>query len=264
MTNKKYDTILIEESNSVYTVWLNRLEIHNAFNETVIAELTDAFTALGSDDSIRVIVLTGKGKSFCAGADLNWMQKMKDFSYEENFDDAFKLFKMMHTIYRCPKPVIAKVNGSAFGGGNGLVSVCDIAVASTEALFSLSEVKLGLAPAVISPYIIKKIGEGYAREFMLTGERIDAQTAYRIGLINRIEEPDSLDYEVDKLVAMIKSAGPEALKMCKDMIHHISAMDEEEMGKYNADLIAKLRTGQEGQEGISAFFEKRKPGWLRK
>lgn len=259
-----YQTILVEIDDTVATVWLSRPEIHNAFNEVVIAEMTDVFTKLGNDDNVRIIVLTGKGKSFCAGADLNWMRKMKDFSYEENFDDAYKLFQMMHSVYKCPKPVIAMVNGSAFGGGNGLVSCCDIAVASTEAKFSLSEVRLGLAPAVISPYVFKKIGEGYAREFMLTGERIDAHTAYRIGLINRIVEPEKLRDEVDKLVETLKNAGPQALKMCKEMIHHIATADEEAMGRYNAGLIAKLRTSEEGQEGISAFFEKRPPNWMKK
>jgi methylglutaconyl-CoA hydratase len=258
----KYKTILIEKLDSTATVYLNRPEIHNAFNEVVIAELTLAFKKLGNDDSVRVIILTGKGKSFCAGADLNWMRKMKDYSYEENYADAYKLHDMMYAVYSCPKPVIAMVNGSAFGGGNGLLSACDIAVASTEALFSLSEVKLGLAPAVISPYIMKKIGEGYAREFMLTGERIDALTAYRIGLVNRIAEPENLQAEVDKIVRRMINAGPNALKMCKEMIHHIAEMDEKEVGDYNANLIAKLRMSEEGQEGIAAFFEKRKPSWL--
>jgi len=258
----EYTTILIEITDSTATVFLNRPEVHNAFNEIVIAEMTEAFGHLGEDEQVRAVVLTGKGKSFCAGADLKWMRKMKDFSYEENFDDAYRLFGMMRAVYRCPKPTIAMVNGSAFGGGNGLLSACDIAVASVYARFSLSEVKLGLAPAVISPYIMKKIGEGYAREFMMTGERIDAETAYRIGLVNRIAEPEKLQEEVDHLTGLFTAAGPQALKMCKEMIHRISDMDEEAMGKYNADLIAKLRMSDEGQEGIAAFFDKRKPKWI--
>jgi len=264
MEHEKYTTIVVEIDRACATVFLNRPEIHNAFDETLIAELTGAFRSLGGDTDVRVIVLTGRGKSFCAGADLNWMRRMKDYSYEENYADAFKLHEMMYTIYACPKPVIALVNGSAFGGGNGLVSVCDIAVASTEALFSLSEVKLGLAPAVISPFIMKKIGEGFSREFMLTGERIDAQTAFRIGLVNRIAEPERLQAEVDRLVDAFRAAGPRALAMCKEMIRRCAGMDEKKTGEYNAHLIAKLRMSGEGQEGIAAFFERRAPEWHNK
>jgi methylglutaconyl-CoA hydratase len=242
-------------------VWLNRPEVHNAFDEIMIADLTDAFAQLNGVEDVRVVVLSGKGKSFSAGADLNWMKKMKDYSYQENLDDAYRLFEMIHAIYTCSKPTIAMVNGSTFGGGNGLIAACDISVASTAALFSLSEVKLGLVPAVISPYLVKKIGEGYAREFMLTGERINARDAYRIGLVNRIAEPERLQEEVDRITAQLTAAGPQALKMCKEMIHRISAADELEIGRQNAELIANLRMSEEGQEGIAAFFEKRKPGW---
>lgn len=260
----QYRTVSVEFLDSTAKVWLDRPEIHNAFDENMIAELTDAFVKLDRDEGVRVIVLTGRGKTFSSGADLNWMKKMKDFSRRENLEDALRLFEMIRTIYHCTRPTIAMVNGSTFGGGNGLLAACDISVASTNAVFSLSEVKLGLVPAVISPYVVKKIGEGYAREFMMTGERIDARTAYRIGLVNRIAEPEDLGAEVDALAAMLKAAGPQALKMCKLMIRRISAADEAELGRLNAELIADLRMSEEGQEGIAAFFEKRKPRWVEK
>jgi len=259
--SSQYQTITIETLGATAKIWLNRPEIHNAFDEVMIAELTDAFAGLNERDDVRVVLLTGKGKSFSSGADLNWMRRMKDFSYQENLDDAFKLFEMVSAIYNCTKPTVAMVNGSTFGGGNGLLSACDFSIASTRAVFSLSEVKFGLVPAVISTYVVKKIGEGYAREFMLTGERIDAPTAYRIGLVNRLAEPEQLEAEVGRLIERLIAAGPQALRMCKDMIRRIAAADEVALGKSNAELIAKLRMSEEGQEGIAAFFEKRKPNW---
>ncbi len=260
-----YEMLTINSDGRVARVTLNRPEIHNAFNEVVIAELTRAFKELaveaGGADGLRVVVLTGAGRSFCAGADLNWMKKMAAYTYEENITDALALADLMYTIYTCPLPVIARVNGSAFGGGVGVASACDIVVASTKARFSLSEVKLGLVPACIAPYVIERVGQRNAREFFLTGERISAQKALEIGVANRIAEPDELDRVVDEYIDHLLSSSPQALRWAKDLVSKTPKMKLDECRQFNAEMIAKLRVSEEGQEGISAFFEKRKPNW---
>lgn len=260
-----YKMLTISSDGRVARVTLNRPEIHNAFNEVVISELTAAIKGLaaqaGGADGLRVVVLTGAGKSFCAGADLNWMKKMAAYTYEENIKDALALADLMYTIYTCPLPTIARVNGSAFGGGVGVASACDIVVASTEARFSLSEVKLGLVPACIAPYVIERVGQRNAREFFLTGERISAQKALEIGVANRIAAPDELDGIVDGYIAHLLSSSPQALRWAKDLVSKTPKMKLDECRQFNAEMIAKLRVSEEGQEGISAFFEKRKPNW---
>lgn len=257
----KYQTVIFEKQDAVANVILNRPEVHNAFNEVMIKELTEVFEKISKDEHIRVVVLTGEGKSFCAGADLNWMKKVIDFSYEENFDDSFKLAQLFYLIYSLPKPTIAKVNGSAIGGGTGLVSVCDIVIASENAKFSLSEVKLGLVPACISPYVIRRMGESRCREFFLTGERLSAEKALKFGLVNEVVPSKDLDKAVDEKVKQLISSGPEALKCCKELLERVSLMNFDLATSYTAEVIAKLRISDEGQEGMNAFLEKRKPKW---
>ena len=256
-----YETVLLQVEDAVAKVILNRPEVHNAFNDVMIKELTEIFEKLSKDESIRAVVLTGEGRSFCAGADLNWMKKVIHFSYEDNFDDSYKLAQLFHLIYSLPKPTIAKVNGSAIGGGTGLVSVCDIVIASEDARFSLSEVKLGLVPACISPYVIRRMGESKAREFFLTGERLDAVKALHAGLVNEVVSAKDLDKTVDEKVRQLISNGPEALKWCKELLEKVPLMNLDLATDYTAEVIAKLRISDEGQEGMNAFLEKRKPKW---
>ncbi|MFH1278776.1 MAG: enoyl-CoA hydratase/isomerase family protein [Candidatus Eisenbacteria bacterium] len=255
------ETIRVERSGPVATVVLNRPEIHNAFNDVMLSELTAAFGGLGSDDGVRVVVITGEGKSFCAGADLEWMKRMAEFTYEQNVEDSRRLAECMHRLDRLPKATVAKVNGAVVGGGMGLLAACDIAVASERAKFGLSEVKLGLAPAVISPFVIRKLGPSKARELFLTGERLDARGALAAGLVSRTAPPEGLDAAVDEVVACLLSSGPEAIRACKELVARVPGMDTEEVMEYTADLIARLRAGGEGREGMGAFLEKRAPSW---
>ena len=261
MTENRFQTILYEIEKRVAKVIFNRPEIHNAFNDTMIKELITVFDDIEENRSLRVVILTGKGKSFCAGADLNWMKRVKDFSYEENLQESLALSEMLYKIYTCSKPTVARVNGTAIGGGTGLVAVCDIAIGAENAKFSFSEVKLGLVPACISPYVIKKCGEGRCREFFLTGERLTAQKALNAGLLNLVVPLEKLDEAVDHLVDQLLSSGPEAIKRCKELIRNVPGMDWEGVKRYTAEVIARMRVSDEGQEGMNAFLEKRKPKW---
>jgi len=262
---KQYETIEVKREGVLTRIIMNRPEVHNAFNEFLLADLTEAFKGVAqdakSDDPPRAVVFTGNGKSFSAGADLNWMGKMKDFTFEENMTDSLVVADLMALIYTCPIPTIARVNGSAIGGGVGLLSACDIVVASDRAVFSLSEVKLGLVPACIAPYVIGRIGQRAAREFFLTGERFPAEKALDIGLVNRAVPHDQLDEAVADLIKRLVSSGPNALKMAKELIRKVPGMSMDEYKEYTARMIAELRISDEGQEGIQAFFEKRKPIW---
>jgi len=257
----RFETILYSTENKIAKVYLNRPEVHNAFNEVMIAELTEIFKKISEDELVRVAVLTGNGKSFSAGADLNWMKKMINYSYEQNLDDSLKLAELFYLMYSLPKPIIARVNGAAIGGGTGLVAVCDIAIASENARFSLSEVKLGLVPACISPYVIRKVGEGKCREFFLTGERLTAKRALESGLVNQVVPLEELDQAVQEKANQLISSGPKALAMCKELLKNVPGMSFEEAKTYTADMIASMRIGDEGQEGMNAFLEKRKPKW---
>ncbi len=261
MVKSKFETILYEVEKSIAYIILNRPEIHNAFNNVMINELSAVFDDIKEDADIRVVILTGKGKSFCAGADLNWMRKVKDYSYDDNLKGSLALSELFYKIYSLPKPTIARVNGTAIGGGTGLVAVCDIAVASEKARFSFSEVKLGLIPACISPYVVKKCGEGRCREFFLTGERMTAEKANKAGLVNFVAPFDKIDDIVENLVKQLVSSGPVAIQKCKELLKKVPEMSLEKVGKYTAEVIAKMRMSNEGQEGMSAFFEKRKPKW---
>jgi methylglutaconyl-CoA hydratase len=207
------------------------------------------------------MVLTGRGDAFSAGADLGWMRKMANYSYDENVADAGKLADLMEALYMTPQATIARVNGPTIGGGLGLVSACDIAVASTTAFFALREVRLGITPAVISPYVIRKIGERNARDYFLTGRKIDAVSAELIGLVNEVAEPDKLDAAVDRWSRRFLRCGPEAVRACKELIATVAGRPIGEVKDYTADMIARLRASDEGREGFTAFFDKRKPNW---
>jgi len=261
MTQSAYETLTVTEEGPVARVMLARPQVRNAFNEVVIAELTNVYRALGKKESIRVIVLTGEGSAFSAGADLHWMRKMAKFTFEENLEDARALADMMETIYTTPKATIARVNGPAIGGGVGLVASCDITIASTDAFFSLSEVRVGLVPACIAPYVIRRVGEMHAREYFMNGKRFDAVRASEIGLVNRAVSPEKLDEEVNGWVKDFLHCGPNAIASCKELISRSSKETIAEVKDFTAHMIADLRVSDEGQEGISAFFEKRKPNW---
>lgn len=261
MNQDKFETILYDIENKVAKVTFNRPDVHNAFNDIMIKELSEVFDCIAENNDVRVVILTGKGKSFCAGADLNWMRRVKDYSYEDNLKGSLKLADMFYKIYASPKPTIAQVNGVAIGGGTGFVAVCDIVIAADQAKFSFSEVKIGLIPACISPYVMKKCGEGKCREFFLTGERLTAERAHAAGLINMVVSHGELDDVVGELVKRLLSSGPEAITKCKELLRNVAQMPFDEARKYTAEVIAKLRISNEGQEGMAAFFDKRKPKW---
>ncbi len=246
----------------VATVVIDRPDLHNAFNEVVIAELTAAFRTLGGEAGVRVVVLAAEGKSFCAGADIHWMKRMVDYSFEENVRDANTMAEMLRAIRECPKPVIARVHGAAIGGGVGLVAACDMAVAVSSAVFSLSEVKLGILPAVISPFVIEKIGPGAARRYSLTAERFDAAEAHRIGLVSEVVEgPQELDEAVARLCKFVLGNGPEALAECKRVLSEVVGTEWDRIQELTVARIAERRVSEEGQDGLKAFLEKRSPRW---
>jgi len=259
-----YETIKCESQNNIAFITFCRPEVHDAFNDTVIYEMTDLFNRLNEEKDLRAVVLTGEGKSFCAGADLNWMKRVITQSFEENLKESNALADLFAMIYNFRCPVIGKINGAAIGGGVGFVAVCDIAIGAESAVFSFSEVKIGLVPACIGPYVVKKIGEGKAREFFITGERMKGEKAFKIGLINACIDDDKLDETVDKLLKMIKSSGPEAITVAKKLVASVPNMSEEQYKPFTAEMIARLRISDEGQEGMNAFLEKRKPGWVKK
>ncbi len=244
-------------------ITLNRPDIHNAFDDQLIKDLTRALQKLDEHDKARVIVLKSEGKSFSAGADLNWMRKMADYSWNENYMDSLALATLMQTLHGLRKPSIGIVQGAAFGGGVGLVACCDIVIASEQALFCLSEVKLGLIPAVISPYVIKAIGAREAHRYFISAEKFNALTAQRIGLVHEVVAAEKLNESADALIATILSNGPEAIRAAKDLIRTVeSSTSEEELIRTTAQKIADIRASKEGKEGVSAFLEKRQPNWL--
>jgi methylglutaconyl-CoA hydratase len=251
----------VERAGAVAQVMLRRPEVHNAFNPDLIAELHACFSALGADQALRVIVLSGAGPSFCAGADLNWMRASLDFTHEENIADALRLAQMYETIDTCPQILIGRINGAAMGGGAGLVAVCDIAIAAENARFAFSEAKLGIAPAVISPFVVRKIGETHARALFTTAERFAAQRALAIGLVHRVVPADALESAVDEAVRQALSSGPQAARACKELARLVGTLTPEAAREWTAQTIAQLRTSSEGQEGIRAFLEKRRPAW---
>ena len=263
MADPQFATILAAAEDQVLRITMNRPQVHNAFNAEMIRELTAAFATAEKNPDIRVVGLTGAGESFCAGADLNWMKEIIRYSYEQNLRESRELAELLHQIYTLAKPTIARINGAVIGGGTGLFSACDIVIASDRARFGLSEVKIGLVPAAIGPYVIRRIGESRAREFFLTGERFDAQRALAIGLVNKVVALEELDAQVAEVVRRLLSSGPAAIAKCKELLHKVPAMTLEEAKGYTAEMIAGLRVSPEGQEGMAAFLEKRKPKWVK-
>ena len=245
------------------TVSMNRPELHNAFNDEMISELIACFHELSNNDLVKIVVLTGIGKSFCAGADLNWMKRMKDYSYEENLKDTQNLAELFTVINKFKKPTIARVNGSALGGGAGLLACCDYVIAVDTALIGFTEVRLGLVPAVISPFVIAKIGESHARATFLSGVRFDCNRAMRMGLIHQISSFDKLDEDLEVCINDFLQAAPKAAGTAKELISKVIQFNSlEEARLYTCETISKVRTAEEGQEGMKALLEKRKASWL--
>ncbi len=262
MAKAKYETLQIDMGHGVAVIWMNRPEVRNAFNEAMIAELTGVFRGLDADTDVRAVVLAGRGPAFCAGADLNWMKKMADFSFEENRSDALRLADMLDALATLSKPTIARVHGPAFAGGVGLLAACDIAVAAQDAEFCLSETKLGLIPAVVSPYVLAAMGERAAHRYFLTAERFAAAEAYRIGLVQELVLPGELDAKINELLGHLIEASPQAVSAGKALIRAVAGrpIDAALIGD-TATRIAKARASVEGKEGVRSFLEKRKPAW---
>jgi methylglutaconyl-CoA hydratase len=260
------NNVLLEiDRRGVATLMLNRPEVHNAFDGVLVAQLTELLVELKSRPEVRVVVLTGAGRSFSAGADVNWMRSMAGCSEEENFEDALHLADLMSLLNSMPLPTVARVNGHALGGGVGLLACCDIAIASNEARFSLSEVRLGLVPAVISPYVVAAIGERQARRLFLSGEAMNAKLARRIGLVHEIAKPNRLDDAVEDQLGMLLKGGPVALRESKELIFTVEGgglSADTALQRRTAQIIAQLRVSEEGQEGLAAFLEKRPPRWI--
>jgi len=259
----RYTTLDIAIRDSVAFVTLNRPDVHNAFDETLIAEFTAALHATGSDDAVRVVVVAGAGASFCAGADLNWMKRMAGYSRAQNLADAKGLAKMLATLNELPKPTIARVQGAAFGGGAGLVACCDIAIGAQDAVFAFSEARLGLIPATIGPYVVEAIGARAARRLFLTAERFTAAEAFRLGLLHEVATAAELDLRVGELVADLLKAGPQAQAECKALLRAVAhrPIDAAVIAD-TARRIAALRATPEGKEGVAAFLGKRKAAWV--
>jgi len=258
-----YQTLELESHSDVAVIWMNRPEVRNAFNEIMIGELSQALKALESDPAVRVIVLAGRGPSFCAGADLNWMKKMSGYTEAQNYEDALGLATMLNTLNTLSKPTIARVHGHAYAGGMGLVAACDMAVAAFEAEFCLSEVRIGLIPSTIGPYVVAAMGERASRRYMLTAERFNASEAYRTGLVHEIAPAENMDEKIDELLVHLVRCGSEAHAETKSLIGTIVASPlDQSLIEETATRIAKIRASDEGKEGIRSFLEKRKPSWV--
>ena len=252
------------DSRGVAQVTLNNPDKHNAFDDQMIIELTNAFNALAANANVRIMLLKSEGKSFSAGADLDWMKRMASYSYQQNLNDARALAAMLKALHQMPIPTIARVQGAAFGGAIGLISCCDIALASSNASFALSEVKIGLVPSTISPYVIAAIGERHAKRYFMTAERFDANTALQIELVHEAVEKSLLDDKVEQLVTVILSNGPEAVAVAKQLIFAVSGKPiDSKLIEHTCEVIAGIRVSPQGQEGLSAFLDKRKPNWLK-
>ena len=260
------NTLRIErDARGVAMIVLSRPEVHNAFDEVMIREVIECFRDLGADESVRVIVIAAEGKSFCAGADLNWMRRASEYDEDQNREDAGELALMLNAIYACPKPVIARVHGNAFGGGVGVVAAADIAIGVADVLFSLSEVKLGIIPAVISPYVIEAIGARYAHRYFISAERFSGAEAFRIGLLHDLaSSEDGMDEQIAALCAALLANGPKAIESAKNLIQAVSQKSiDDELMEDTIERIAQIRSTPEAKEGIRAFLEKRKPVWVK-
>jgi methylglutaconyl-CoA hydratase len=255
----------LEIDKHVARIILDRPDVHNAFNDELIGRVTDAFTDLGQREEIRAIILAGNGKSFCAGADLNWMKRMVEYSHEQNVEDARAAARMFLAIAKCPKPVIARIHGAALGGGAGLAAACDIAIAVESAQFGFTEVKLGILPAVISPFVLSRIGSARAREFFITGERFLAAVAQSIGLIQHVVAHDfALDALIESKISQILTSAPQAVAAAKELVFGVASRTLETSLDFTAETIARVRAGEEGQAGMKAFLERHKPPWIDK
>ena len=255
--------LIVEKRNLVATVTLNRPEVRNAFDDILISNLNKVFSDLEKDKTVRAVVLAGAGSAFCAGADLNWMKRMAGYCYQQNLGDAKSLAEMLKTIDRLSKPTIARVHGPAYAGGVGLVAACDIAIGTHEAEFCLTEVKLGLSPATISPYVVRAMGARLARRYFLTGEKIDAAAAYRLRLLSELVSKEQLDGAIDAILGHLAAGGRAAHARIKDLVRAVSGGPlDDAMIADTATRIAEIRVSAEGKEGIASFLEKRKPSWL--
>ncbi|MDT8393036.1 MAG: enoyl-CoA hydratase-related protein [Bacteroidales bacterium] len=258
-----FTNIEFEISDGAGIIWLNRPRVHNAMNAEMIAEIVEAFTMVNEMDEARFVMLRGRGKSFCAGADLNYMKGIATFGFDENYQDGLKLAKCFHAIYTCRKPTIAVVHGAAIGGANGLLAACDMVYCLDDTKFAFSEVKLGIAPATISPYVCKRIGESGARDLMITGRRFTGSEAESLGLVNKtFANEEALEEQLVFTRKMLMSSGPAAMSATKELIYNLfNKYNFEDSIDYTAKLIAQLRASEEGQEGMASFLEKRKPKW---
>lgn len=255
-------TVLTEKSGAILTVTLNRPEMRNAFNEDLIARLTEVFSQEARDDSIRVVLLKGAGKVFCAGGDLQWLKKSVTFTREQNYEDARRFLLLLETINDLPKPVVGRIHGAALAGGMGLVACCDYVVASKESLFGFTEVQIGLVPAVIGPFVVTKIGQSHARSLFLSGEKITAGRAYEIGLVHQVVETEAdLEGAVSKLTEALLTASPRALRTAKSFLQELKGKALKDQYVLAAHTLADIRVTGEAQEGIRAFLERRKPNW---
>ena len=254
-------SVLLERDGAVLRMTLNRPDVRNAFDEDLIQALTAAATSAAEDRSVRVVVLAGNGKTFCSGADIGWMAKAIAYSRQENLSDAEDMARMIERLDTLPVPVIGRIQGSALGGGVGLAAICDIAIAADDAVFALSEVKLGILPAVVAPYVLRKIGISAARELFLTGARFDAARARQIGLVHEVVPADALDAAVARRVTEVLAASPAGVARAKSLIREIAGLHPDDVIGVTTNAIASQRISEEGQEGLRAFLEKRKPSW---
>ena len=259
----KFTTLELVFEGAVARIWLDRPELRNAFDEVVIHELSEAFSQAGAASEARVIVLGANGPAFCAGANLNWMRRAAEFTHEQNLADAGGLAEMLRTIHESPKPVIARVQGDTYAGGMGLVAACDVAVSVDTAWYCLSEVKIGLIPATISPYVLRAMGTRAAQRYFLTGERFSAAEAHRIGFVHEVVAPDALDAKVAEIVKAFTGASPAAVRACKQLIADVAGREiDDALIEKTVQGIADIRASEEGREGVQAFLEKRKPSWI--
>lgn len=259
---QNFNTITLNQNSGIAWLALNRPEVHNAMNAELIAELTEVYKSF-NDSQVRVVVLTGNGKSFCAGADLNYMKGIAEYGHKENVEDGKRLANLFKSIYDCPIPTIALVHGSAFGGANGLLAASDIVIAEENTTFAFSEVKLGIAPATIAPFVIKRIGEFGAKELMMTGKRFKGKEAHKWNLVNHIYKSGEDENPLNEILKQFESCAPGAVMETKKLITTILGKNIDEGIEFTSDLIAKLRASEEGQEGMAAFLEKRKPKWVK-
>lgn len=261
---RKFENIEFELKDNIGTVWFNRPDKHNALNDVMISEIIECFEEINKIDDIRIAIIRGRGKSFCAGADLNYMKGIAEFGYKENYKDSLRLAKCFNVIYTCNKPTIAVVHGAAIGGANGILAACDFVYCDNETKFAFSEVKLGIAPATISPYVAKRIGEYGARDLMITGRRFTGIEAEWYRLVNKSLPAEELESHVDSIIKTLMTSGPDAMAACKKLIYDISnELTFEDSIDYTAKMIAELRASKEGQEGMASFLEKRKPNWVK-